>query len=55
MVIEVSTSGGHRCLKLGPSFRVTRSVALHAQLDQLLGAALVGDDVTREAAPAAVA
>jgi DNA polymerase III subunit alpha len=55
VVIELSTSGGHRCLKLGPSFRVTRSVGLHAQLDQLLGAALLGDDVTRDAAPAAVA
>jgi DNA polymerase-3 subunit alpha len=55
VVIELSTSGGHRCLKLGPSFRVTRSVGLHAQLDQLLGAALLDGDPAREAAPAAVA
>jgi DNA polymerase-3 subunit alpha len=55
VVIELSTSGGHRCLKLGPSFRVTRTAGLHAQLDQLLGAALLDSGSARAAAPAAVA
>ncbi len=40
VVIELSTSVGHRRLKLGPDFRVARSAGLHAELDALLGAAL---------------
>ena len=55
VVIELSTSAGHRRLKLGPSFRVTRSAGLHAQLEQLLGTALLERDSARAAAPAAVA
>lgn len=50
MVIDLSTSGGRRRLKLGPEFRVTRSAALHAELDALFGAALLGE----EAPPSAV-
>jgi DNA polymerase-3 subunit alpha len=41
VVIELSTSVGHRRLKLGPDFRVARSAGLHAELDALLGAALL--------------
>jgi DNA polymerase-3 subunit alpha len=41
VVIELSTTVGHRRLKLGPSFRVQRSAGLHAELDALLGAALI--------------
>jgi DNA polymerase-3 subunit alpha len=40
VVIELSTSVGHRRLKLGPDFRVARSASLHAELDALLGVAL---------------
>jgi DNA polymerase-3 subunit alpha len=46
VVIELSTSVGHRCLKLGPSYRVAHSAGLHAQLDQLLGSALLHEAVT---------
>jgi DNA polymerase-3 subunit alpha len=49
VVIELRTSAGPRRLKLGPDFRVTRSAALHAELDSLLGHALVSG------APVAVA
>jgi hypothetical protein len=30
-------------LKLGPDFRVTRSASLHAELDALLGQAVLSD------------
>jgi DNA polymerase-3 subunit alpha len=46
VVIELSTSVGHRCLKLGPSYRVAHGAGLHAQLDQLLGSALLHEAVT---------
>ena len=39
VVIELHTSAGPRCLKLGPGFRVAPSVSLHAELDALLGSA----------------
>ncbi|MDQ6806021.1 MAG: DNA polymerase III subunit alpha, partial [Actinomycetota bacterium] len=39
VVIELQTSAGPRCLKLGPGFRVSRSVGLQAELDALLGSA----------------
>jgi len=39
VVIELQTSAGPRRLKLGPGFRVARSVSLHAELDALLGSA----------------
>ena len=41
VVIELTTTVGHRRLKLGPSFRVSRSAGLHAELDALLGSALI--------------
>jgi DNA polymerase-3 subunit alpha len=45
VVIELSTTVGHRRLKLGPSFRVSRSASLHAELDELLGSALIPEPV----------
>jgi DNA polymerase-3 subunit alpha len=41
VVIELATSSGRRRLKLGPDYRVTRNAGLRAQLDQLLGPALI--------------
>jgi DNA polymerase III subunit alpha len=41
VVIELSTSVGHRRLRLGREFRVSRSASLHAELDALLGDAIV--------------
>jgi len=41
VVIELSTSVGDRRLRLGPEFRVTRSPGLHAELDALLGEAML--------------
>jgi DNA polymerase-3 subunit alpha len=59
VVIELATRVGHRRLKLGPSFRVERTASLHAELDQLLGAALLDGAVAPQAGarqePAAVA
>ncbi len=49
VVIELSTSVGRRRLRLGPDFRVTHSAGLHAELDALLGAAIVRETA---AAPA---
>jgi DNA polymerase III subunit alpha len=55
VVIELSTTVGHRRLKLGPSFRVSRSAGLHAELDALLGSALIPEAVAgREPEAAAV-
>ena len=48
VVIELSTSVGARRLKLGPDFRVTRSAALHAELDALLGQSMMGEAVSAE-------
>jgi DNA polymerase-3 subunit alpha len=42
VVIELSTSVGPRRLRLGPGFRVAHSAALHAELDSLFGAAILG-------------
>jgi DNA polymerase III subunit alpha len=53
VVIELATASGRRRLKLGPSYRVARSAGLHAELDSLLGAALVLEPAV--AAPRAVA
>jgi DNA polymerase III subunit alpha len=50
VVIEVASTVGRRRLKLGPSFRVARSASLHAELDSLLGPALM-PEVTAGAAP----
>jgi DNA polymerase-3 subunit alpha len=41
VVIELSTSVGERRLKLGPDFRVTHGPGLHAELDALLGDAIL--------------
>jgi DNA polymerase-3 subunit alpha len=49
VVIELRTSVGPRRLKLGPEFRVSRTAGLHAELESLLGSALMGEG---EAAPA---
>jgi DNA polymerase-3 subunit alpha len=53
VVIELRTSTGARRLRLGPGYRVARSPSLHAELDALLGAAIVADRVagTEPAAP----
>jgi DNA polymerase-3 subunit alpha len=50
VVIELSTTVGHRRLKLGPSYRVSRSAGLHAELDALLGCALM-PEVAAQRAP----
>jgi len=42
VVIELSTSIGARRLKLGPDFRVAHGPGLHAELDALLGDAILG-------------
>jgi DNA polymerase-3 subunit alpha len=47
VVIELHTSGGPRRLKLGPGFRVSRSVGLQAELDALLGSAAMHETVAR--------
>ncbi len=54
VVIELSTTVGHRRLKLGPSYRVARNAALHAELDHLLGDALI-PEVPAQRAPEAAA
>jgi DNA polymerase III subunit alpha len=41
VVIELSTSVGDRRLKLGPDFRVAQGAGLHAELDALLGEAIL--------------
>jgi DNA polymerase-3 subunit alpha len=49
VVIELSTSIGDRRLKLGPEYRIAQSAALHSQLDDLLGHAILADgDVVAE-------
>jgi DNA polymerase-3 subunit alpha len=53
VMIELETSVGRRRLKLGSGFRVARGTALHAELDALLGGALLGDERPAELAPPA--
>jgi len=53
VVIEFSTTVGQRRLKLGPSFRVARSAGLHAELDALLGPALISEAAGELEVPAA--
>ena len=53
VVVELSTSIGPRRLRLGPDFRVAHSPGLHAELDALLGGAIMRDAV--EAPASAVA
>ena len=55
VVIELSTSVGSRRLKLGPRFRVSRSAGLHAELDALLGGAIVMQGAAAAAAGAGAA
>jgi DNA polymerase III subunit alpha len=43
VVIELATSLGPRRLRLGSDFRVSRSAALHAELDSLLGHAILSE------------
>ena len=54
-MIELRTSAGQRFLKLGPSFRVQRTAGLHAELDALLGSALLQEQRAPEQAVAGVA
>jgi DNA polymerase-3 subunit alpha len=44
VVIELKSSVGTRCLRLGAGYRVARGAALHAELDALLGAAMLNDE-----------
>ena len=41
VVIELRTSAGERRLRLGSDFRVSRSAGLHAELEALLGSAIL--------------
>ncbi|MEA2159047.1 MAG: polymerase subunit alpha, partial [Solirubrobacteraceae bacterium] len=41
VLVELRTSVGERRLRLGSDFRVARSAGLHAELESLLGAALI--------------
>jgi DNA polymerase-3 subunit alpha len=41
VVIELRTSVGPRRLKLGPEYRVTRDAGLHAELEAVLGSAIL--------------
>jgi DNA polymerase-3 subunit alpha len=47
VIIELASTVGRRRLKLGPSFRVSRSASLHAELDALLGSALIPESVAQ--------
>ncbi len=52
VVIDLITSVGSRRLRLGPGFRVACGAGLHAELDALLGEAIVTDEPQRVAASA---
>jgi len=39
VVLEMATSAGARCLRLGPAFRVAPTPTLRAELEQILGPA----------------
>jgi hypothetical protein len=43
-VIELRTSAGPRCLRLGSDYRVERSAGLHAELGALLGTAILAPE-----------
>jgi DNA polymerase-3 subunit alpha len=55
VVIELATSAGQRRLKLGAGFRVARGAALNAELDALLGEAILAahPEATEQASVAA--
>jgi DNA polymerase III subunit alpha len=55
VVIELRTSVGHRRLKLGSQFRVTSNASLHAELDSLLGDAILAEVEVAEVPQAGVA
>jgi hypothetical protein len=56
VVVELCTSIGERRLKLGEQFRVERNASLHAELDLLLGAAILAEAQAEPVqAPASVA
>jgi len=59
VVIELATTHaagtGRRRLRLGPGYRVARSAALHAELDRLLGSALLADEPVAAQATASAA
>ncbi len=44
VVIELNTSSGRRCMRLGPGFRVARCAGLHAELDAMLATSLLTPD-----------
>ena len=50
-MIELRTTVGQRRLKLGREYRVTRGAGLHAELDALLGAAIIAEQARVAAAP----
>ncbi len=55
VVIELHSSVGRRRLRLGPEFRVHRGASLHAELDHLLGTAIIssaGDGIAQPAVAA---
>ncbi len=49
VVIELTTASGRRRLRLGPEFRVARGAALHAELVELLGQAMLSDEQPADA------
>jgi DNA polymerase-3 subunit alpha len=57
VVIELESSAGYRRLRLGRDFRVNRTATLHAELEALLGAAMLegGTAQARRAVPPAEA
>ena len=55
VLIELATTGGERRLRLGSDFRVGRSAALHAELEELLGPALMREAGAAGAAPTSAA
>jgi DNA polymerase III subunit alpha len=55
VVIELSTSRGARKLRLGPDYKVARSAGLYAELDQLLGGAMIAAETPVPAAAGAAA
>ena len=52
VMIELLTSVGLRQLRLGAGFRVAHGAGLHAELDALLGEAMIGEERSRVAATA---
>jgi DNA polymerase III subunit alpha len=57
VVVELTTTIGPRKLRLGPDYKVARSAGLYAELDQLLGHAILPAEVAgmAQAAPAGAA